>query len=476
MVFRLARHRVTLALALYMFTLEMCRTALPLLLHGAAGTAEGTRLYTAYYYGYTPLQPYAGSLAQTHGGGGGLLVSALGSAACFVALPWALGLTGLTATAAAGATAGGCALLVLGLLGLAQTAHVPALSVVRSHWHPRGEEASGLRATCSLGSRFGGILGSALVPPLIAAMGVAGGFRVLAALLVLFGAAPWATFGASTPRAMAVAAGGAITQDELAHLAATTPAAVAAAAAAAAAKAKASHGSGRAAGASGAPGAEHGFLDGLGLLARSPAALATVAVQLSENWVQVTLILYAPLLYAEAFELGPIGAGAVVAGVKAAASASPFVGLAFERWCTRVLGVERGYTMLDLRKFGSGSAVAAQAAGLVVLGLVAEARGSGRVPLVDYRVAVCAHLAVVFGGTGHTMGWKHSVQEVGGKDAGILAGICNQVANTSGILVPTVVALICGAGGAGGSRPGAWFFPFAQAVPVLACAGAAYTR
>lgn len=61
--------------------------------HGDSSTGAGltavavAQLVSAFYYGYTPLQSFAGSLAQMHGGGGSIIVCAAGEFTCITAVP-----------------------------------------------------------------------------------------------------------------------------------------------------------------------------------------------------------------------------------------------------------------------------------------------------------------------------------------------------------------------------------------------------
>lgn len=55
------------------------------------------------------------------------------------------------------------------------------------------------------------------------------------------------------------------------------------------------------------------------------------------------------------------------------------------------------------------------------------------------------HVCVLLGTACHTLGYKHSVQEIGGRDAGILSGISNQVGlatNEATVSVPVSVSLL----------------------------------
>ena len=318
-----------------------------------------------------------------------------GTATCCLLLPWVLHLQlpAHTADAGAGVAAaegGGGALaaatwpmwLMMVMLGVVQSGHVPSINVLRSHWYPSGEESSRLSACMSMGSRSGGIVGSALVPVLVAAVGVDSCFHAIAVVMVL-GILPWVAVGASTPEGMHRLPTGtslltssidnAITQDELAYLAETTPSGKASALALAAKQTRTATRSSKASSGGESSGKHPGgagkdFVDGATRLLCSPRAMAPVIAQLSENWTMMTLELYMPPLYTRAFGLSSVRAGALVASIKACGVAGPFVGLAFEAWCIRLLGKGRGYTTLQLRRFGTGTAIVAQAVGLCGIG------------------------------------------------------------------------------------------------------------
>eukprot|EP00051_Salpingoeca_urceolata_P012014 m.149344 g.149344 ORF g.149344 m.149344 type:complete len:466 (+) comp17344_c0_seq5:2248-3645(+) len=366
--------------------------------------AQHASLLSAFYWGYTPVQILSGAVVQHIGAKTSITVVLVGTAVGAALLPVWASFNGLW--------------FALVLVGMCQSAWVPAKTQLQGAWLPRGEQRAFGRALISYGSHAGQLLGTWFAGVLVAWLSWPSVPWVVATMTGVC-AMSWQVCASSYPEDSWVAS-----REEKSRLKRMCVAKAPAVASAT------------------RP------LIPWKLLCSKPVA-AVFVMHVTSNWSGYTLTMLGPMYFREVLQV-PVGQVGFWLGLSQAGPL--FSGLAVAALESFVL--RRGWPVMRVRLLFSLMACASAATTTLLFGLSTTA----------WQACLCNGLFVILVGL-HSSGYSAAYIDVAGSSSAVVSGVGNTLANCPGMFIPQLALAMRGLAG------GAWW-PVWLLIAALNCAAA----